>query len=284
MTDEWEDGPPPLQPGASLAPGYVVVTHMRRGEDLDVYDIWSEERWCRCIGKTPRPDRLDESDATARLLREGHLLLKLTHPNIVRAYEVCPGPRPLVILETLPGETLAYLIERQPDGLTARQVAQLGVHLCSAIGYLHRQDVLHLDIKPSNIVVSHGLAKVLDLSLARGPGHYKGGTGTDGYMSPEQVEGGDYGPQTDVWGLGATLFEAATGEAACDDGEHDSAASDSDISQEVCRPPPVRGVRRVALPLAALIDRSLNQNPSDRPTVADLASGLEAFVLAGRGR
>ena len=60
MSEE-ADGPPPLPPGAIIAPGYRVVGFLRRGHDLDVYDLWSESRDCRCVGKTVRPDRLEET-------------------------------------------------------------------------------------------------------------------------------------------------------------------------------------------------------------------------------
>lgn len=279
MIEREDDGPPPIVSGEPLAPGYTVVRHLRRGEDLDVYDIWSDERRCRCIGKTPRPDR-QTTRVRARLLREGRLLLNLAHPHLVRAYDVLTDPRPIMIQETLPGETLAHLIERQPGGLDSREVAQLGIHLCSALGYMHARDILHLDIKPSNIVASHGMAKVLDLSLVRAPGPYKGGTGTDGYMSPEQVEGGFHGPATDVWGLGATLYEAVTGEPACDFDDASEGTGD-DISQEVCVPPPVHRARDIAPSLAVLIDQALGRDPAERPDVDTLRVELEAFLATG---
>ncbi|MGH2614972.1 MAG: serine/threonine-protein kinase, partial [Thermomicrobiales bacterium] len=248
------DGPPPLPPGAVLAPGYRVVGFLRRGRDLDVYDLWSEERNCRCVGKTVRPDRLQKRDARTRLLREGRLLLKLTHPHIVRAYGVHASPVPLVILETLPGETLAHLIDRRRRRLSVPEVAQLGLHLCSAMSYLHRHDVLHLDLKPSNIIATHGMAKVLDLSVARPPGPHRGGVGTTGYMAPEQSHGGNLGPAADVWGIGATLFEVATAEPACDVGDKTSA---SDARGIPCHPRSVRRFRRLPAPFAAAIEDCL---------------------------
>ena len=63
---EEQDGPPPLAPGAEMVPGYRVVDFLRRGRDLDVYDLWSESRGCRCVGKTVRPDRLTTRGARAR--------------------------------------------------------------------------------------------------------------------------------------------------------------------------------------------------------------------------
>jgi eukaryotic-like serine/threonine-protein kinase len=271
------DGPPPLPPGAPLAPGYRVVAHLRRGHDLDVYDLWSEERGCRCVGKTVRPDRLGSRDARARLLREGRLLQRLTHPHIVRAYEVHSGPTPLVILETLPGETLARLIDRRAH-LSPMEIAHLGSHLCSAIGYLHRQGTLHLDLKPSNIIATHGMAKVLDLSLARPPGRARGGIGTAGYMAPEQIAGGELGPAADVWGIGAVLYEVAAGEPPCDPGE----GSLSDFrALPPCHPLPVRRRRRGLGGLGATIDRCLQLDPAARPSAADLTTALAGILGSG---
>jgi serine/threonine protein kinase len=269
------DGPPPLPPGAMLAPGYRVVGFLRRGRDLDVYDLWSEERNCRCVGKTVRPDRLEERGARSRLPREGRLLLKLTHPHIVRAYDVLTAPVPIVILETLPGETLGHLIDRRRRRLSVPEVAHLGLHLCSAMSYLHRHNILHLDLKPSNIIATHGMAKVLDLSVARPPGPHRGGVGTTGYMAPEQSLGGDLGPAADVWGIGATLFEVATGEPACEVGDEISSTEARAIP---CRPRSVRRFRRLPAGLAAAIDGCLSVDPADRPTVAELAARLEAVV------
>jgi serine/threonine protein kinase len=269
------DGPPPLPPGAIIAPGYRVVGFLRRGHDLDVYDLWSEDRNCRCVGKTVRPDRLGKRDARARLLREGKLLLRLTHPHIVRAYEVQTTPAPLVILETLPGETLSHLIDRRKRRLGVKEVAHLGLHLCSAIGYLHRNDILHLDLKPSNIIATHGMAKVLDLSVARPPGRHRAGIGTTGYMAPEQSLGGELGPYTDVWGIGVTLYEVATGELACDAGD---GTSTTRARVTPCRAKPVYRARRLPRALVSAIDRCLNFDPANRPTVDELTAGLGMIV------
>jgi serine/threonine protein kinase len=268
-------GPPPLPPSEILAPEYRVVGFLRRGRDLDVYDLWSEERNCRCVGKTVRPDRLEKRDARSRLLREGRLLLSLTHPHIVRAYDVLTAPVPLVILETLPGETLSHLIDRRRRRLSVPEVAHLGLHLCSAMSYLHRHNVLHLDLKPSNIIATHGMAKVLDLSVARRPGPHRGGVGTTGYMAPEQSRGGDLGPAADVWGIGATLFEVATAEPACEVGDETSSSAARAIP---CQSRTVGRFRRVPARLGAAIDGCLSIDPADRPSVPELAGHLEAIV------
>src|SRR5205814_6857281 len=103
--------PATLGRGTALAPGYPVLGHLHRGDALDVYEVWSEERNCPCIAKVLRPDRLAEVRPRRRHFREGRLLEQFTHPHIVRAYETLTRPQPVLILETLSGATLAYLIE-----------------------------------------------------------------------------------------------------------------------------------------------------------------------------
>jgi eukaryotic-like serine/threonine-protein kinase len=225
----------PLAPGDEIAPGYEVIEHLRRGRNLDVYDVWSAERAARCVVKSLRPDRLGREGPTGRLLEEGRLLCRLTHPHIVRGYEVLEEPLPMVVMETLAGETVGHMIEVRGVELSPPELAQLGLHLCSAIRYLHGHGWLHLDLKPSNVIAECGRAKLIDLSVARSPGPAHGGIGTFFYMAPEQVRGGELGPAADVWGIGTVLFEAATGEPAFDDpdvDELDSAESDDDYESD----------------------------------------------------
>jgi eukaryotic-like serine/threonine-protein kinase len=195
----------------SLAPGLEVIEHLSRTRRLDTYEAWSAERACSCIVKALRPDRRGDPRAWAALLAEGRLLTELAHPNIVRGYELITDPEPIVVMETLGGETLAHLIARQPDGLDPEDVAWLGLHLASALGYLHGRGVLHLDVKPANVIAEAGRAKLIDLSLARAPGRYRAGLGTWCNLSPQQARGDELGPAADVWGLGTVLHEAAIG-------------------------------------------------------------------------
>jgi serine/threonine protein kinase len=263
-----------LAAGETAAAGYRVLRHLRRGADVDVYEVWSEERACTCVAKVIRPDRRSDRRPVLRLLREGRLLRRLAHLHLARAYAVYTDP-PMVILEVLTGKTL----ERQLlDGgaLPAEQVACLGVQLCSVLHYLHRQPLLHLDMKPSNIVCERGLAKVLDLSIARRPGRARRGVGTRHYMAPEQARGGVVTPATDVWGLGVVLFEALTGRPPFQLGP-DSPR----YPQLVARARPLAGRRRLPSELARLVDAALDPNPDARPTLTHAFTTLDGLSVSG---
>jgi eukaryotic-like serine/threonine-protein kinase len=168
--------------------GYELLELLSSGHACDTYDAWSEERGCRVIVRT--------GDVRA----EGRLLRSLTHPNIVRVYEV---HRDWIVLETLSGATLAAL-----PRLERGDAIEMGRQLCSAVGYLHRKGWLHLDLKPDNLIADGGRLKVIDFSIAQRPGPVESGTGTRRWMAPEQERGGLATVATDVWGIAAVLRHA----------------------------------------------------------------------------
>jgi serine/threonine protein kinase len=270
----------PLPPGCAIARGYEVVMHLHRSRAMDVYDVWSAARRCRCIAKTLRPDKVGRLRATLRLATEGRLLRRLTHPHLVRGYgTVWTGtpPRPVVVIETLKGRTLAALVDEH-GRLGSGDGALLGMHLGAALAYLHGRGYLHRDLKPSNIVVEAGRAKLLDLSLARPPG--RGGVanrdGTREYMAPEQVRGDRLTAAVDAWGLGVVLYEALAGRLPF--GDHPAEDSDDaggEVFPQMAGPPlPLGSLVPVPAELGALVDRCLAADPRDRPSVDALTAGL----------
>jgi serine/threonine protein kinase len=231
--------------GTEIAPGYEVIERISRGAALDVYDAWSLERDCRCVVKLARPDRTEQR-VQRRLVREGELLLELAHPYIVRAYELVRRPQTALVLETLDGQTLGHMLEG-PQPLSAADIAFLGVQLCAAISYLHSHGFIHLDVKPANLIVENRRVKLIDLSIARRPGPAPRGIGTRGYLAPEQADGRRLTEATDVWGIGATLRDAAAG---------------------------ARRPRR----LNELIVACLDPDRDERPTVTELRDGLDTLL------
>lgn len=276
----WGAAEPPLEAGELLAPGFRVVAHLRRGRRLDVYDLWSDERVCRCVGKTLRPERAGDELAAGWLRTEGLLLATLSHPHLVRGYETvltAARPRPAVVIETLPGHTLSYIVE-QHGRLGPVDAAMLGLQLCSVLAYLHRHGWVHLDVKPANIVELGGRAVLLDLSVARRIGERDTG-GTFDYLSPEQARGDAVTETTDVWGLGVTLYETLSG--ALPWAGFSSRERHSDGSRRYPqldgRADALRTRRRLPAALTRTVDACLDPDPGARPTVAEVSSRLVAW-------
>jgi serine/threonine protein kinase len=192
----------------------------------------------------------------------------MTQPNIVRAYDVVQGRSPAVVLETLSGQTLAHLVATSRDRLSSVDIGFLGLQLCAAVRYLHRHGALHLDLKPSNVVCRDGQAILIDLSIARPPGRVGAGIGTNQYMAPEQARGGMVGAPADVWGIGATLFEASTGRAPF--------ASDAQAERVA---PRLDRYRRLPRTLRETIADCMDPDPTERPVLEALVKLLEADLL-----
>jgi serine/threonine protein kinase len=250
-----------LAPGEEVAPGYVVEELLSRGQALDVYAVFSRRHLCSAVAKTVRPDRADVARVRDRLLLEGRLLTSIAHPHLARALDLLPDPVPVLVVETLMGYDLDEVIAWRSRRLPSTDLAHLGRQVASALHHLHLAGYLHLDVRPANVMAHGGRATLIDLSIARPPGEVSAGFGTREYMAPEQARGGLVSPATDVWGLGATLFAAATGVPPYPAG------------------PGVRELRpRLHPVLAEVVDAALSPSPEDRPTVQEVHARLGSVV------
>ena len=255
---------------STVMPGYRLRRLIQRGTHYDVYDAWSDERDSPVVVKRLRPTA-DMSRGRV-LLREGRRLLALTHPHLVRVYEIHARPRPAIVLETLPGRTLGQLF-RDTGPLPSADVAQLGRQVVSALGYLHTNGLVHADLKPENAIASDGLVKLIDLSLAQPPGRWNRRAGTPGYLSPEQAGRRRVTPATDVWGLGLLLLEAASGEDPYPVG---CAEYEEGIGPHL-PPLPLRRRRRAPRALSDLLEAMTQIDPGSRPCLAIVRSALGAM-------
>ncbi len=155
----------------------------------------------------------------ARFQREAEAVAGLRHPNIVQVYDVgdCDG-RPYFTMEYVEGGSLAHQLAGVPQ--PAREASQLVVTLAAAVHAAHARGIVHRDLKPGNVLLADdGTPKVTDFGLARrqddgaGLTHPGDALGTPSYMAPEQARGrpDSVGPATDIYGLGAILYELLTG-------------------------------------------------------------------------
>jgi len=168
--------------------------------------------------KVPHMQFESDPGSFSRFTREEEIGLKLHHPNILKFIPVEGKSRPYIVTEYLRGYTLAHLLNNiRPipvsDGL------KLASRICDALAYLHDLGITHRDLKPQNIMMCYdGTIRLMDFGIARGgEGRritYTGFTpamGTPDYMAPEQVKGKRGDPRTDIYSLGAMLYEMLTG-------------------------------------------------------------------------
>lgn len=257
-------------------PGYRLGPLVHEGNSFEVYDAWSEERSCPVVVKRARSSASPE--ARDRLLREGTALMSLTHPHLVRAYEVRAEPHVSVVLETLPGQTLEHLFAEHAP-LRARDVAELGRQLASVLTYLHHHGLVHADIKPANVVSTGGVVRLIDLSLAGSPRRWDTSSGTPGYVSPEQASRGMVSTATDVWGLGLLLLEAMAGRDPYPIGDPRYREGYGPVQP----PRAPRRVRRVPEDMKALIAQMTSLDPAQRPDLVTVRAVLERYALPRNG-
>ncbi len=213
-----------LQEGDALTAELTAMRLLGGGEAYEAYLAFDEVTYAPVVVKVLRPAQVNDASSQRGLRREVEALATVNHPVVVRGLRhEFDGPRPHVVLENIDGPRLSSLIRRYGP-LQEQQYLPLGIEVASALHYLRRVGYVHLDIKPSNVIMG-APARLIDLSVARTLDRTRALTyaiGTDAYMAPEQCEPpatGTPGHASDVWGLGATLFEAIAGYKAFDEGD-----------------------------------------------------------------
>ena len=262
--------------GDDIVPGRYVLQRLGGGRRYEAYLAHDDELLSLVVVKILRPHRVGDEAALRGLRDEYSALQKLNHPSIARGFDaVLEGDRPHIVLEFLDGPRLSTLI-RKYGHLPLEQSIPLAVQLSSALHYMHMQKMVHLDVKPSNIIMG-APPRLIDMSIARTFDEATSLTvpvGTDAYMAPEQCIRPSptlLGPAADIWGLGATLYEAVAGKLPFpkkDNDPHPQIGSDPELLDDKVVPPAI----------ASLILRCLARDPQERPSARDLAEGLEPLV------
>ena len=266
-----------LTEGDAIAPGRTVLRDLGGGRRYEVFLVWDEHRLAVLVAKVLRPDHASDETALRELAGEAAALARLSHPVLVRGFDVVPDGRfPHLLIEHLEGPTLRELIKEARGALSLEQLLPLGLHVASALHYLAAEGMVHLDVKPDNVVMG-APPRLIDLSVARtieAARRLRRPVGTDGYMAPEQCDPsrGVVGPPADVFGLAATLHHAVTGQRPF---ARDGAARFPQLERGA---PPLG--RRVPAELASLLGAALDRSPDARPTAAEFAAGLEPLVAA----
>ena len=228
-----------LVEGDAIAPGRTVLRQLGGGRRYEVFLVWDDHRLAVLVAKVLRPDQASDPVALRDLGREAEALARLSHPVIVRGFDaVTDGRFPHLVTEHLEGPTLRELIDR--DGaLALEQALPLGLHVGSALHYMAGEGMVHLDVKPENIVMG-APPRLIDLSVARSVeaarrlrtrGRHRRATWR---RSSATRARGTLGPPADVFGLAATLHHAVGGQPAVPAARHATSRSSCTIRSR-CR-------------------------------------------------
>jgi eukaryotic-like serine/threonine-protein kinase len=287
-----------LAAGSRLGP-YEIQSAIGAGGMGEVFkarDTRLERDVAVKILKTGQPA---SEELKQRFLREAKAISQLSHPHICTLFDVGTHEgTEYLVMELLEGETLASRLAKGP--MTLAQLLPVGMQIADALDRAHRQGIVHRDLKPGNVMLTKSGVKLLDFGLAKAlapspgssgltslatvttPQHLtERGTilGTFQYMSPEQLEGGEADARSDIFALGAVLFEMATGKKAFE-GKSQASVIGSILKQD---PPPVSSLAPMTPPaLDRVIATCLAKDPENRfQTAHDVKLQLQWIAEGG---
>lgn len=288
-----------LSGGTRLGP-YEILSALGAGGMGEVYRA-KDTRLGRDVAVKVLPSHLSgNAEFRQRFEREARAVSQLSHPHICALYDVgIHDSTEYLVMELLEGQTLAERLEK--GALPAEQVLKAGVEIADALDKAHRRGIVHRDLKPGNIMLTKSGVKLLDFGLAKVAGPEAAskelsslptegaaaqpltekGTvlGTFQYMSPEQLEGAEADARSDIFALGAVLYEMATGRKAFQ-GKSRVSLIGSILRDE---PPPISSVQPMTPPaLDRVVRTCLAKDPEERwQSAHDVMSELKWIAEGG---
>ena len=256
---------------STVAGRYRIESRLGRGGMADVYaahDTLLDRRVAiKLLRETP-----DSETARARFVSEARILAGTSDPGLVKVLDAgISGDRPFLVMELLPGGTVADLVDRGSQPLD--RVAEIGAQAASALVPVHAAGIVHRDIKPGNLLFDgQGRLRLADFGIARLVGDTVRVTatgmtiGTATYLAPEQASGGEVGTAADVYALGLVLLELITGAPAF--GGTPTEAALARLTHDPVVPD------HLPEPLGRLLSAMTSREPQARPIAAEVAARL----------
>lgn len=271
-------------PGMILGGRYQVQDKIGTGGMATVFRGLDEVLGRTVAIKTMLPQYAADPSFAARFKQEAQAAAALQSPYIVSVYDWGKDADTYyIVMEYLRGTDLKSGI-RKHGALDCKKVAQIGSQIAQALSVAHKHDIIHRDIKPQNIMVQpDGNIKVMDFGIARAKNSHltqdNSVLGTAHYVSPEQTQGKELGPTTDIYSLGIVMYEAATGQVPFQGDDAITVA----LKQVNEQPKPPSQLNPAVDPaLESIILKCMQKNPADRFQTADELFRTLRDYLAGR--
>jgi tetratricopeptide (TPR) repeat protein len=267
--------------GAGLR--YTLQREIGRG-GMGVVYLANDQELERLVAIKFLPSELASHAAAVKMFRyEAKAAAAMNHPNIVHVYDVTVlDERPCMVMEFVSGKTARELMRvggtKQRRPLPVRQVAEIARDICEALDYAHRRQVIHRDVKPGNIILDETeRAKLMDFGISKvlqsGVEGLTQAKGTPQYMPPEQILGRDVDGRTDLYALGITIFEIATGRRPF--------RGEDVVHQQLHSPMPDPRVLNPEVPeaLVRIIRRACEKDPDHRfQSAREMGQSLRALL------
>lgn len=258
-----------IKVGSRLSSSLTVLGILDDRGDEPLYLVWHHKYWCPMLCKVLKSQQAAQSEAD--------ILGTLAHPNIVR----CLGTDgSALLMEYLEGPNLHRLLQsRSKQRLDINDALRASLYIGAALSHVHDRGLIHLDVKPANIVVVGGRPVLCDFGIARWQDTPRpsGTRGTEGYIAPEEWLCKEITPAADIFGLGVTLYELLAGRLPFPEGW------DVKHHPQIFRAPtPIRVYRRsVPTGLEKLVLTCLAHDPAERPKLEELLPSLHGFISRG---
>ena len=271
----------PLDPAMTEGASKIAIGS-RLGSDLTVlgivddrgtepvYLVWHHKSWCPMLCKALQSNKQAQ--------READILLRLAHPNIVRCFGV--SGTTWLLMEYLEGPSLHHVAKSRPKRqLGISDAMRISIYVGAALSHVHERGLLHLDVKPSNVVIVRARPILCDFGIARWQSAPRPSAvrGTEGYMAPEVCLQQEITPAADVFGLGVTIYELLTGKMPFPE------KVDGKPYPQISRRPASIRRHRPAVPagLEKLVLSCLARDPKKRPDLAELLPSLHRYIGNG---
>jgi serine/threonine-protein kinase len=273
----------PFQPGHLLDGRFLITEVPSRSGMATIFKAEDKKDGNQAVAvKVPHMEYESDPNFFSRFQREEKIGLALSHPYVLKFIPVENKSRPYIVTEYLKGCTLEHLLKAMRP-LPEKDAIKIASLVCEALQYMHQHGVIHRDLKPQNIMICcDGTIRIMDFGIARDSlsrriTHVGNSTsmGTPDYMAPEQVKARCADKRTDIYNLGAVLYEMLTGQVPFQD-ENEWAALNARVTGDP------RAPRRVNPDLSAqaeeIVLRALQRDPADRyPSAAAMKAELDTL-------